>query len=132
MIAVDTNVLVRFLVCDDERQARHVYELLKKTEAAKTCYFVPLLVVLETIWVLESVYSVSRDEIIDSFDDLLLMPVWHFENQAMVTEFIAEARRCSIDLSDLLISLSAKSSNCETVITFDKKASKTKFFRLLE
>ena len=137
MIAVDTNVLVRFLVRDDELQARLVYELLKKSEAANTSYFVPLLVVIETIWVLEYVYGISRDEIIDSLDDLILMPVWHFENQTMMTEFIMEARLCSMDLSDLLISLSAKSSNCETVITFDKKASdkkasKTKFFRLLE
>jgi len=32
MIAVDTNILVRFLVGDDERQAKKIYNVFKRTE----------------------------------------------------------------------------------------------------
>ena len=70
MIALDTNVIVRFLVRDDEQQAQAVYARLKQAEAARETLFVPLLVVLETIWVLESVYDKSRQEILDSLEDL--------------------------------------------------------------
>ena len=57
MIALDTNVLVRFLVRDDEKQAQIVYARFKQAESAREVLFVSLLVVLETIWVLESAYD---------------------------------------------------------------------------
>jgi len=63
---LDTNVLVRFLVRDDEQQAETIYRIFKQAETNKEALFVPLLVVLETIWVLESVYKIPRQEILDS------------------------------------------------------------------
>ena len=59
MIALDTNVLVRFLVKDDEQQAELVRVLFMEAEQRKEPLLVPLLVVLELIWVLESVYEIS-------------------------------------------------------------------------
>ncbi|MBL0700185.1 MAG: hypothetical protein JJV92_04825 [Desulfosarcina sp.] len=59
MKAIDTNILIRFLVGEDEIQAQKVYSIFKKTESEKKELFVPLLVVLEMIWVLESVYDLS-------------------------------------------------------------------------
>jgi predicted nucleic-acid-binding protein len=52
MKALDTNVLVRFLVRDDEQQSKAVYRKFKQTEADKEVLFIPALVVLETVWVL--------------------------------------------------------------------------------
>jgi predicted nucleic-acid-binding protein len=82
MKALDTNVLVRFLVRDDERQAQAVYKRFKQSETNREVLFIPLLVVLETIWVLESAYEVTRQEILESVNDLLLMPILEFESQA--------------------------------------------------
>ena len=132
MKAIDTNVLIRFLVRDDEKQATQVYRRLKKAEREKEVLFVPLLVMLETLWVLESVYEVSRQETLDSIDDLLLMPVLQFENPTVIVGFISTARATNLDFSDLLIAQSAMRSGCESVITFDKKASKSDFFELLK
>ena len=80
MKGIDTNILVRFLVGDDEKQAKKVYVMFKKAETEKKELFVPVLVVLELIWVLESAYGISRSEILDSIDSLLLMPIFKFEN----------------------------------------------------
>ena len=131
MTAIDTNVLVRFLTRDDERQARSVYAVFKKAEAARVTFLIPLLVVLETIWVLESVYEKSREEILDSFDKLKSMPILEFEKVQVLQDFLAEGRGKNVDLSDLLIAFSARSCGCDDGITFDKKASKLPFFRLL-
>ena len=57
MKALDTNVIIRFLVRDDKQQAEIVYRLFKRVERKNETLFVPLLVVLETLWVLESVYE---------------------------------------------------------------------------
>jgi len=132
MKAVDTNVIVRFLVRDDERQAQIVYRAFKQVEINKEALFVPLLVVIETIWVLESVYEISRREILESINDLLLMPILEFEAQSAIQSFISSAQETKIELSDLLIAHSSKLSGCNCVLTFDKRASKFGFFELLK
>jgi len=131
VIALDTNVLVRFLVRDDEKQAQLVYARFKQAESAREVLFVPLLVVLETIWVLESAYDKSRDEILDSFDELKNMPILEFEKVQVIHSLLSDGRKNNVDLSDLLLALSAQSCGCTGGITFNKKASKFPFFRLL-
>ncbi|MDL1982448.1 MAG: type II toxin-antitoxin system VapC family toxin [Deltaproteobacteria bacterium] len=131
MKALDTNVLVRFLVRDDERQAETIYRIFKQAESVKGVFFVPLLVVLETVWVLESVYKIPRQEILYSINELILMPILEFETQSAILNFVSSARETKMDLSDLLIAHSAKFSGCECVLTFDKRASNFGLFELL-
>ena len=131
MKALDTNVLVRFLVRDHKRQAETIYRVFKKAESDREVFFVPLLVVLETVWVLESVYKIPRLEILDSVNELILMPILKFETQPAILNFISSARETKMDLSDLLIAHSAKFSGCECVLTFDKRASNFRLFELL-
>ena len=132
MKAIDTNILVRFLVRDDEKQAGLVYRRFKSAEAKKEALFVPLLVVLETIWVLESVYNEHRNAILDSLNDLILMPVFQFEKPDVIQASIASSRQTSLGIADLLIAYSAKNAGCESVLTFDEKAAKSGLFELLK
>jgi len=131
MQAVDTNILVRFLVKDDLDQAKLVYQLFKKTEQARSYLFVPLPVMLELIWVLESAYSIARNDIIEAMADLLLMPILKFEHHPALQEFVHSAPGTSYDLSDMLIGCSARYQGCKTTLTFDKKASGSDLFELL-
>ncbi len=130
MTGIDTNILARFLVGDDEQQAKQVYNIFKKAESNKKELFVPLLVILELIWVLESAYEVSREDILDSVSDLLLMPILKFEHQSALQLFTQAAPGNTYDLADLLIAYCAKEQGCETVLTFDKKAAKFNLFEL--
>lgn len=131
MKGIDTNILVRFLVGDDETQARKVYDLFKKAEAARSELFVPLLVILELIWVLESVYAIPRHEILDALRELLLMPVLNVEHRPALHHFIHAAQESKYDLSDLLIAHAAKAQGCEAVMTFDRKAARFALFELV-
>ena len=130
MKGIDTNILIRFLVGDDKQQTKIVYNIFKKIESDKDELFVPLLVILELIWVLESVYEISKTEILDSISELLLMPILKFEHQSVLQQFTNAGQSNKYDLSDLLIAHSAKMQGCEKVITFDKKASKFQLFEL--
>ncbi|MBT3387017.1 MAG: type II toxin-antitoxin system VapC family toxin [Desulfobacula sp.] len=132
MKAIDTNILIRFLTGDDELQSKKVYSIFKIAESEKKELFVPLPVVLEVLWVLESVYEISRTKILESISDLLLMPILKFDQQPAVQQFVHSAQGNKYDLSDLLIAHSAKINGCESVITFDKKASGFKLFELLD
>lgn len=100
MIGLDTNILVRFLVGDDAKQAQQVYPLFKKNEQEKSLMFVPALVVLELILALDSVYGISRSDILESLDELMRMPVLKFENQAALAQFVRSAQDNAHDLPD--------------------------------
>ena len=86
---------------------------------------------LELFWVLESVYEIPREDILDALDALMAMPILNFEAQAAVRRCTLAARENKTDLSDLLIAHHAISSGCDSIITFDKKAAKDALFELL-
>ncbi|MBL7180875.1 MAG: type II toxin-antitoxin system VapC family toxin [Desulfobacterales bacterium] len=131
MKALDTNVLIRFLTKDDEQQAKTIYRMFKQAESGKKEFWVSLLVVLETLWVLESVYEIPRQEVLDSVNELLLMPILKFEAKSAIQDFVSAGRESDLDLSDILIAHSAKFSGCERVLTFDKRASNYGLFELV-
>lgn len=131
MKAVDTNVLVRFLVQDDDQQMQIATRLLADAESNKQPLFVSNVVVLELMWVLKSVYEVPRDEILDSLGDLLSMVALEFQDSLIVRDFISSAQNNTYDLADLLISHVARGKGCDTTLTFDKKAAKAPHFSKL-
>ena len=132
MIAVDTNVIVRFLTRDDKKQAEAARRRLKLAEKNRERLLIPLLVVLETIWVLESAYDKTRSEILDSFRDMRQMPVFEFEADEVVERLLRDGGKHKADLADILIACSAEAFGCEKGITFDKVAAKLPFFDLLK
>ena len=64
MIALDTNVLVRFLVEDDKAQTAAAVALVKRAVAADEGLFVTDIVLCEVVWVLRYSYEVPRLEIV--------------------------------------------------------------------
>jgi len=132
MIALDTNVVVRFLVRDDELQAEQARTRLKQAEEKRERLLIPLLVVLETIWVLESAYEKTRAEILDAIRALRQMSVLEFEASEVLERLLADGSEYGADLADILIAHSARAAGCESGITFDRKAAKLPFFTLLK
>lgn len=131
MKALDTNILIRFRVADDAHQAQSVYRLFKKAEGAKERFFVSLLVVLETLWVLDSVYEYSSTEIVEAMKGLVTLNVLEVESGPVLREWLETAQTSKADLSDLLIGYVAKHKGCSSVLTFDKKAARQPLFEAL-
>ena len=132
MIAIDTNVIVRFLVRDDEEQAEVARRRLKLAESRRERLLIPLLVLLETIWVLESAYDKTRTEVLDAIQDMRQMPVFEFERDQAIEAFLRDGPKCKADLADLLIAHASEAAGCASGITFDKGAAKLPFFELLK
>jgi predicted nucleic-acid-binding protein len=132
MIAVDTNILVRFLVRDDEKQAATARMYIKEAEVRRERLKIPLLVVLETIWVLESAYDKSRSEILDAIRDMRQMPVFDFEADRVIEGLLIDGPQHKADLADIMIAYAAEAAGCEAGITFDKGAARLSFFSLLK
>ncbi len=131
MMAVDTNILVRFLTRDDPAQAEIVRRRFKQAETGRETLWVPLLVVLELIWVLESAYGKSRGNILDALEDLRRLRVLQFENDDALEALIADGRSTRADLADLLLAHSAVRNGAEAVLTLDREAARHPRFRRL-
>ena len=131
MKALDTNVIIRFLVNDDKKQGERVRALFLKAETNNDSFFVSYAVILEVLYVLDSVYSFSRNDILVALDLLLSMSVLSFEQTGAVQTLVSIGKKSLVELEDLFIGLIAKESGCDKTITFDKKASKSELFELL-
>lgn len=75
MIAVDTNVLVRYVTNDDPVQARKAADLLAGPETILIAHSV----LLELEWVLRAVYELSRPAILKAMRQVLGLPGTHVE-----------------------------------------------------
>ena len=71
MAGLDTNVLVRWLVADDDVQTAQVEALLTAGRSAGQSYFVPSTVLLELEWVLRSRYRLDKPAMLGAFNALL-------------------------------------------------------------
>ena len=103
MLGLDTNVLVRHLVRDDEAQFERVRRLLRRAAAADEALFVSLLVLQETEWVLRSRYGLAKAEIMDTISVLLDTTEIRFEDEPAIEEALFLWKDSAADFSDCLI-----------------------------
>ena len=125
MIGLDTNVLIRYLTRDDESQYRATMKVLMRKSAN---FFVADLVLVETHWVLSSLYDWTHDEIADAFARLLQIHNLQFEDEDRIRHSLAAVRR-GADLSDELLIAMSRNHGCREFATFDSAVAKrhTKF-----
>ncbi len=123
MIAVDTNVLVRFLVQDDPAQAKAATQLFDRLTDDDPALLLRE-VVMETVWVLERAYKVSRDGIAAALDGLLESREIEMEDAEIIAQAIERYRSGGPGFADHLIALQAKGQGARTLVTFDARAAK--------
>lgn len=113
-LAVDTNVLVRYLTWDDAEQARRA---TAQIESAETI-FISTIVLCETAWVLKRAYRRSNDEIAEALSGLA-----HSRN-VEVDRLAAESGLRMLarggDFADGVIEHDAIQAGCDRVATFDQ------------
>jgi predicted nucleic-acid-binding protein len=121
LIGLDTNVLVRLLTGDDAAHRSAANEFISRNCSADNSAFINRIVLVETIWVLESVYEFSREEIAGSVDTLLRMVRVLTEDSDLV-RFALTAYRRGADFADALIAATNVARGCSKTVRFGRKA----------
>ena len=124
MLGIDTNVLVRFLVRDDDVQFEKVRKLIKREIAAGRRVFINQLVLMETEWVLRSRYVVPKTQIIEAISGLLNATDVQFEDESAIEEALFIWKDSTADFADCLIGAKNRRMGCRATATFDVKAAK--------
>jgi predicted nucleic-acid-binding protein len=122
MIGIDTNVLVRYLVQDDEAQSAQATMLIEETISVDMPGYITLISLVEVVWVLNSCYGINKN-------DLCVMIRMLLETKQLLIEQAESCYRAlklfeqgNGDFSDALITTLSKDAGCSQTLTFDRKA----------
>lgn len=124
MIGLDTNVLVRFLVRDDEDQFERARRLIRRQAQDGEGVHISLLVLLETEWVLRSRYKFNKGEILGTFSELLSAMDMSFEGEPSIEEALFVWKDSPAQFADCLIGARHRALGCAATATFDGDALK--------
>ena len=116
---LDTNVLVRFLVGDNLPQQKRAEQWLKEAAEGKRAVIVPVIVIAETCFVLESFYKRPRGDIADALEVFLAERWLHSEERDILLGIWPWYRR-NFHFVDSFLLAKARAENAE-ILTFDKK-----------
>jgi predicted nucleic-acid-binding protein len=120
VIALDTNVLVRFLVEDDPKQSAAAASLISRVIAGGETFFVSDIVVCEMVWVMSVSYGIGRKEIAGSLRNLLRARHVTFRAVDQLIRALEAYEAGKGDFADYLIREHARAANCDQVATFDR------------
>jgi predicted nucleic-acid-binding protein len=111
MLAIDTNLVVRYLVGDDPRQAAKARKLIDNNDV-----FVCTTVMLETEWVLRGVYGFSVAQCARALTNFAGLPQVTLEDTPAVAKALDWMHR-GVDFADGLHL--TKADACDAFISFD-------------
>jgi len=119
MFAIDTNVVIRYLVNDDAAQGARARALVDRENV-----WVSRTVVLESAWVLEAVYDFSRKDVIAALEAFFGLATVQVEDEAVVARALASAR-AGMDVADAL-HVAGTPAEAEAFLTFDRSLIRTR------
>ena len=123
MTGLDTNVLVRYVMQDDPRQsprATRLIEALKPDEPG----FVPVVALVELVWVQSGSYTLDRAQVATVLDTLLRSKELVIDRAELVTQALNRYNAAGADFADALIERIAAAAGCSATMTFDASAVK--------
>jgi predicted nucleic-acid-binding protein len=123
VLGIDTNILMRFLVRDDEAQFDRAQRLIRRGSGTDPV-FVNLLVLLETEWVLRSHNELTKVDVLDAFSELLSSVELAFEDEASIESALYVWKNSAAQFADCLIGARHIVCGCRATASFDQKASK--------
>lgn len=130
MIGLDTNVVVRYTMQDNPQQYSLAATLIEKLTIDDPG-FVPLVVVIELVWVLSSSFELARAQIISALEILLQIKEIQVERAEVVWRALRVYQGSSADFADCMVERSAAAAGCLRTMTLDRSAAKSYSMTLL-
>jgi len=124
MAAIDTNILVRYLIQDDVLQGQLAKKLIRRYLAQEESIFIPVTVILEFEWELRSNFLFEKLQVVSLMSSLLSTKELLFESEASIEIALELFRNHSADFADCLHIALAHTAGQSPLWTFDKSAAK--------
>jgi len=129
--ALDTNVLLRFLIWDDEVQAHRAKRIVDRAYAESETLFLSDVVLVEAAWVLARSYRQTRRELLAILRSVLDSDILTFESLQRFSRTLDAFEQGPGDFADYLLRERALEAGCKSVVTFDRRLKGQQGFRVL-
>lgn len=123
MTGLDTNVLARYVMQDDPRQSARATRLIESL-SAESPGFVPVVTLVELVWVLSGSYGLSRSQVTTVLETLLRSRELLIDRAEIVAQALSRFGTAGVDFADALIERTAAAAGCEVTMTFDTGTAK--------
>jgi predicted nucleic-acid-binding protein len=131
MVGLDTNVILRYLLQDDPKQATLANRVVDQVLSDRNPGFISLVTVLEIVWVLRSLLKQTPAEIAIHLEQLLAADSLEVQNEQQVFEASFALKRGTGEFEDALIGALNAWAGCTHTLTFDKRALRLPYFQLI-
>ncbi len=121
MIALDTNVVVRYLMQDDVDQSARAAAFIDGAADSGDTMYVPLVVLCEVAWVLRRAYRLDKADLIAALSGVLRAASFEVEAADAAYRALRRYAAGAADFADYVIVERANDAGCVGVATFDAK-----------
>ena len=129
MLALDSNVLIRYLVEDDPEQTRIAAEFVESRLSASEPGFVSLVVLCEVVWTLRSGYGFTRGQMQDALSRLSKARQLTFEHAEIIDRAFSGGGQ---DPADVIVHAVGQHHGCTATVTFDRRFARLEGVQLLK
>jgi predicted nucleic-acid-binding protein len=131
VIALDTNVLVRYIVQDDAAQAAAATRLIESECRADEPGLVSSITLCELVWVLGRGYRTGKQRIVAVLRAILAAEELQAEDPELAWRALGLFESGAGDFADYLVGASNRTRGATTTYTFDKTAGASDLFTLI-
>ena len=131
MIGLDTNVLLRYLIKDDEAQGERSARVIRLAAGRGQPIFIGPVLLCEMVWVLESRYGYAKPEIVRTLTAILDADGFDIADRNVIRSAVDDYRTHKADFADCLIGRTNEAAGCRETVTFERRLKALDPFRVL-
>jgi len=129
---IDTNIFIRFLVNDIPQKADACEKIFKNAVAKKETLFTTEMVIAEIVWVLESYYELSQQEVQEKVEKILNTPNLICPHKDLILNALTIYGEKNIDYIDAYNALILKDKGIKELYSYDKHYDRMDWITRLE
>ncbi len=117
---IDTSLLLRFLTKDFPEKRDKFKRLIRDTAKENGLLLIPLMVVIELVYVLEKIYRLPKWEVREKVESLETLPAVEIESEKVALEALRIYTEENLKFGDAMILAKSRISGIKPVYTFDR------------
>ncbi len=118
---VDTNVLLRLFVRDDEAKLKACVKLIREAKYSGITLYILPITILEIVWVLEKVYKYEKKEIREIIEAVLNTPELKCEMEHVFRKALISYEERNVKFADAFLGYQGLEKGIKTIFTYDEK-----------
>ena len=118
---VDTSVILRILLADDDLKRRAAEKLLKEAKGKGVLLYLLPIAVMEVVFVLDKVYKLRREDIHEMVTALLNTPELIVEMENVFRKAVEAYAEKNIKFADAVMAFWGLERGLTTIFTYDEK-----------